>query len=139
MCCNRHLHVCHCIYAHKRLLEWKWMEKIVYYEMSVNLYLFPENKFTIIVDLLRRLSKSQNTVFCGRIQLFLSRLFPLAEKSGKRFIYYTVVKKYENWKGLEFDRKKRQQKYIHVHVYIEIWRLRRETNTHRIQWPKHPA
>ncbi|KAL4236751.1 THO complex subunit 1 [Mactra antiquata] len=33
-------------------------------------------------DLLRRLSKSQNTVFCGRIQLFLSRLFPLAEKSA---------------------------------------------------------
>ncbi|XP_067887832.1 THO complex subunit 1 isoform X1 [Heterodontus francisci] len=33
-------------------------------------------------DLLRRLSKSQNTVFCGRIQLFLARLFPLSEKSG---------------------------------------------------------
>uniref|UniRef100_A0A669R0Y5 THO complex subunit 1 n=1 Tax=Phasianus colchicus TaxID=9054 RepID=A0A669R0Y5_PHACC len=32
-------------------------------------------------DLLRRLSKSQNTVFCGRIQLFLARLFPLSEKS----------------------------------------------------------
>uniref|UniRef100_A0A8B9VRZ1 THO complex subunit 1 n=1 Tax=Anas zonorhyncha TaxID=75864 RepID=A0A8B9VRZ1_9AVES len=33
-------------------------------------------------DRLRRLSKSQNTVFCGRIQLFLARLFPLSEKSG---------------------------------------------------------
>ena len=33
-------------------------------------------------DLLRRLSYSQNTVFCGRIQLFLSRLFPLSEKSA---------------------------------------------------------
>ncbi|XP_042299168.1 THO complex subunit 1 isoform X1 [Sceloporus undulatus] len=33
-------------------------------------------------DLLRRLSKSQNTVFCGRIQLFLARLFPLSEKSA---------------------------------------------------------
>ncbi|TPP67231.1 putative UDP-galactose-4-epimerase, partial [Fasciola gigantica] len=33
-------------------------------------------------DLLRRLSKSQNTAFCGQIQLFLSRLFPLDEKSG---------------------------------------------------------
>ncbi|XP_056267214.1 THO complex subunit 1, partial [Pseudoliparis swirei] len=37
---------------------------------------------SIRVDLLRRLSKSQNTVFCGRIQLFLARLFPLSEKSG---------------------------------------------------------
>ncbi|EPY73428.1 hypothetical protein CB1_007889002 [Camelus ferus] len=35
-----------------------------------------------VCDLLRRLSKSQNTVFCGRIQLFLARLFPLSEKSG---------------------------------------------------------
>ncbi len=33
-------------------------------------------------DIIRRLSKSQNTVFCGRIQLFLARLFPLEEKSA---------------------------------------------------------
>ena len=33
-------------------------------------------------DLLRRLSSSQNTVFCGRIQLLLAHLFPLSEKSG---------------------------------------------------------
>jgi len=33
-------------------------------------------------DLLRRLSQSRNTVFCGRIQLFLARLFPLDEKSA---------------------------------------------------------
>lgn len=33
-------------------------------------------------DLLRRLSSSQNTIFCGRIQLFLARLFPLSEKSA---------------------------------------------------------
>lgn len=33
-------------------------------------------------DLLRRLSSAQNIVFCGRIQLFLSRLFPLSEKSA---------------------------------------------------------
>lgn len=33
-------------------------------------------------DILRRLSKSQNTIFSGRIQLFLARLFPLEEKSA---------------------------------------------------------
>lgn len=33
-------------------------------------------------DLLRRLSSAQNTVFCGRIQLFLAQLFPLSEKSA---------------------------------------------------------
>ncbi|PAA77846.1 hypothetical protein BOX15_Mlig024300g3, partial [Macrostomum lignano] len=37
-------------------------------------------------DLLRRLSKSRNTVFCGRIQLFFSRLFPLDDKSGINFM-----------------------------------------------------
>ena len=45
-----------------------------YESISCTLFCFP--------DLLRRLSKSHNTVFCGRIQLFLARLFPLTEKSG---------------------------------------------------------
>ena len=33
-------------------------------------------------DLLKRLSKTQTTVFSGRIHLFLAKLFPLNEKSG---------------------------------------------------------
>jgi THO complex subunit 1 len=33
-------------------------------------------------NLLRRLSTLRNTVFCGRIQLFLAQLFPLDEKSA---------------------------------------------------------
>lgn len=33
-------------------------------------------------SLLRRLSKSLHTVFCGRILSFLSSVFPIAEKSG---------------------------------------------------------
>jgi len=37
-------------------------------------------------DLLRRLSQSRNTVFCGRIQLFLARLFPLSEKSALNLV-----------------------------------------------------
>lgn len=36
----------------------------------------------LLNDLLRRLSKSTNTVFCGRILLFLSSIFPLGERSG---------------------------------------------------------
>ena len=35
-----------------------------------------------IADLLRRLSRSQNTVFCGRILLFLAKFFPFSERSG---------------------------------------------------------
>lgn len=34
-------------------------------------------------DLLRRLSRSQNTVFRGRILLFLARFFPFSERSGE--------------------------------------------------------
>ena len=33
-------------------------------------------------DILRRLSKSINTIFCGQIQLFLACLFPIEEKSA---------------------------------------------------------
>ena len=39
-------------------------------------------KNLLISDLLRRLSRSQNTVFCGRILLFLAKFFPFSERSG---------------------------------------------------------
>ena len=38
--------------------------------------------FFMLSDLLRRLSRSQNTVFCGRILLFLAKFFPFSERSG---------------------------------------------------------
>ena len=34
-------------------------------------------------EMLRRLSKEKNTVFCGRILMFLANSFPLGERSGK--------------------------------------------------------
>lgn len=37
-------------------------------------------------DLLRRLSRSQNTVFCGRILVFLAKFFPLFERSGLNLV-----------------------------------------------------
>lgn len=37
----------------------------------------------VFVDLLKRLSKTQKTVFSGRILTFLAQLFPLNEKSGR--------------------------------------------------------
>jgi THO complex subunit 1 len=33
-------------------------------------------------EALRRLSRSENAVLCGRIQIFLSSVFPLSERSG---------------------------------------------------------
>lgn len=37
-------------------------------------------------DLLRRLSRSQNTIFCGRILLFLAKFFPFSERSGLNIV-----------------------------------------------------
>ena len=57
-------------------------------------------------DILRRLSKSQNTIFSGRIQLFLARLFPLEEKSALNLMSHfntenvTTFKKEQNDNGL---------------------------------------
>ena len=36
--------------------------------------------------MLRRLSRTQNTVFCGRILLFLAKFFPFSERSGLNII-----------------------------------------------------
>ncbi|GAO47489.1 hypothetical protein SAICODRAFT_93464 [Saitoella complicata NRRL Y-17804] len=33
-------------------------------------------------ELLRRLSKAEDTVFCGRVTIFLARVFPLVDRSG---------------------------------------------------------
>jgi len=44
------------------------------------------NLLRICNDLLRRLSRTQDTVFCGRILLFLARFFPFSERSGLNII-----------------------------------------------------
>ncbi|KAH0615000.1 uncharacterized protein H6S33_000636 [Morchella sextelata] len=36
----------------------------------------------LLNELLRRLSKTEDTIFCGRILIFLSKSFPIGEKSG---------------------------------------------------------
>lgn len=36
----------------------------------------------LMTDLLRRQSRAQNTVFCGRILIFLANYFPFSERSG---------------------------------------------------------
>ncbi|KAJ1415084.1 THO complex subunit 1 transcription elongation factor-domain-containing protein, partial [Ochromonadaceae sp. CCMP2298] len=47
--------------------------------------LFPKGKLTILKacnSLLRKLSKSCNTEFCGRVLMFLAAIYPLSEKSA---------------------------------------------------------
>jgi hypothetical protein len=45
------------------------------------------------LDLLKRLSKTQKTVFSGRILTFLAQLFPLNEKSGMIDIEQKIINK----------------------------------------------
>ncbi|XP_065843320.1 THO complex subunit 1-like [Oscarella lobularis] len=69
------LDVCERIFA--------YVEKNVALWTSPQLYASGKNfLLRMCNDLLRRLSRSQDTVFCGRIQLFLAQIFPLSEKSG---------------------------------------------------------
>ncbi|XP_014281212.1 THO complex subunit 1 [Halyomorpha halys] len=44
------------------------------------------NILRVCNDLLRRLSKAQNTIFCGRILLFLAVFFPFSERSGLNIV-----------------------------------------------------
>ncbi|KAK7574093.1 hypothetical protein V9T40_011284 [Parthenolecanium corni] len=63
--------------------------------VELNVFMWKEDLFFAICknhllrmcnDLLRRLSRSQNTVFCGRILLFLAQFFPFSERSGLNII-----------------------------------------------------
>lgn len=56
-----------------------WREPLFYQSAKINL-------LRICNDLLRRLSRTQNTVFCGRILLFLAKFFPFSERSGLNVI-----------------------------------------------------
>ncbi|XP_017297830.2 THO complex subunit 1 [Diaphorina citri] len=69
-------------------------EQLFYYvEVNVNIWKqqtffmsCKNNLLRMCNDLLRRLSRSQNTVFCGRILLFLAKFFPFSERSGLNII-----------------------------------------------------
>lgn len=56
-----------------------WRETVFFMSCKNNL-------LRICNDLLRRLSRTQNTVFCGRILLFLAKFFPFSERSGLNVI-----------------------------------------------------
>jgi len=44
------------------------------------------NQDMYLTDLLRRMSRGQDTEFCGRILVFLARFFPVSERSGLNII-----------------------------------------------------
>ncbi|CCD73573.1 Death domain-containing protein [Caenorhabditis elegans] len=54
-------------------------------------------------DLLRRLSRTAETSFCGRIMFFLSRFLPLTEKSGVNFMGHFNTLNVTNYDESETD------------------------------------
>lgn len=95
-------------------------------------------------DILRRLSKSQNTIFSGRIQLFLARLFPLEEKSALNLMSHfntenvTAFKKNKNDNGFTdgFDAESMDAEEgelpapnpIDFELYTKLWSLQEYFN-----------
>nr|CAG4648545.1 EOG090X0324 [Polyphemus pediculus] len=57
-------------------------EKVSIWKQDLFFNLCKNTLLRLCNDLLRRLSRSQNTVFCGRILLFLAKFFPFSERSG---------------------------------------------------------
>lgn len=73
------LNKCEQIFGFVEELVEVWKEEIFFASCKNNL-------LRMCNDLLRRLSRTQNTVFCGRILLFLSKFFPFSERSGLNIV-----------------------------------------------------
>lgn len=73
------LNKCEQIFKFVEELVEVWKEEIFFTSCKNNL-------LRMCNDLLRRLSRTQNTVFCGRILLFLSKFFPFSERSGLNIV-----------------------------------------------------
>lgn len=80
-------------------------------------------------DLLRRLSRSQNTVFCGRILLFLAKFFPFSERSGLNIISEFNVENVTEYGSIEGDDSMGEQSSddsplkVDRHLYMKFWGL----------------
>lgn len=87
------------------------------------------NLLRLCNDLLKRFSRAQNTVFCGRILLFLATFFPLSERSG-----LNIISEFNLENLTEFDTDstmgdlsnpevENTQVKIDFNLYSKFWRL----------------
>ncbi|XP_011315035.1 THO complex subunit 1 [Fopius arisanus] len=84
-------------------------------------------------DLLRRLSRSQQTVFCGRILLFLAKFFPFSERSGVNIVSEFNVDNYTEFgndkaannesEPMEVESKEDNKIQIDYNLYRKFWAL----------------
>ncbi|XP_053981600.1 THO complex subunit 1 isoform X1 [Hylaeus volcanicus] len=101
-------------------------------------------------DLLRRLSRSQQTVFCGRILLFLAKFFPFSERSGLNIVSEFNLENYTEFgseksegdvlEQINKDEDKSETKVpIDYNLYRKFWALQdffRNPNQcyHKMHW-----
>ncbi|XP_014227783.1 THO complex subunit 1 [Trichogramma pretiosum] len=104
-----------------------WKEEIFFSACKNNL-------LRMCNDLLRRLSRSQQTVFCGRILLFLAKFFPFSERSGLNIVsefnvenvteFGTEKSQKEDAQQMEVDEEKSDIKTpIDFNLYRQFWAL----------------
>lgn len=80
-------------------------------------------------DLLKRFSRAQNTVFCGRILLFLATFFPFSERSGLNIISefnlenLTEFDVEANDEALDSVQSENIQVKIDYNLYTKFWAL----------------
>lgn len=80
-------------------------------------------------DLLKRFSRAQNTVFCGRILLFLATFFPFSERSGLNIISefnlenLTEFDVDANDEALDSVQSENIQVKIDYNLYTKFWAL----------------
>lgn len=101
-------------------------------------------------DLLRRLSRTQNTVFCGRILLFLAKFFPFSERSGLNIVSEFNLENITEYRTdtasslketiAELDTESEDKKFtIDFNLYCKFWALQdffRNPNQcyNKVQW-----
>lgn len=136
----------------------KCEKMFTYVENGVNIWkeeLFfvacKNNLLRMCNDLLRRLSRSQNTVFCGRILLFLAKFFPFSERSGLNIVSEFNLENVTEFGGdnssnlkdsLDEEMMVEEEKTklnIDYNLYCRFWSLQdffRNPNTcyNKIQW-----
>lgn len=96
-------------------------------------------------DLLRRLSRSSATVFCGRILLFLAKFFPFSERSGLNIVSEFNLENITDYKGEVIESNDTEASdpkntvTIDYSLYCKFWSLQdffRNPNQcyNRVQW-----
>lgn len=79
-------------------------------------------------DLLKRFSRAQNTVFCGRILLFLATFFPFSERSGLNIISEFNLENLTEFESDENDltdgiETENSQVKVDYNLYSKFWAL----------------